>query len=148
MKESGQTMQDEGLKENGQIEEAIGLLQKEPTEEMLAHVLTVIRRRMKNGGQCIVSVEPSLGSSQMSLSVLKTADGASWWTAFTSFDEELKGASQIKSTFLADMDRMFEAALAVPEIQGIILNPWNRTLMLDKTLLRIIRPEGNTADPV
>ena len=31
------------------------------------------------------------------------------------------------------------AALQVPEIQGIILNPWNRTIQLDKTLLRIIK---------
>ena len=27
----------------------------------------------------------------------------------------------------------------VPEIEGIILNPWNRTIQLDKTLLRIIK---------
>lgn len=31
------------------------------------------------------------------------------------------------------------AALAVPEISGIILNPWNRTIQLDKTLIRIIK---------
>ena len=30
-------------------------------------------------------------------------------------------------------------ALAVPEISGIILNPWNRTIQLDKTLIRIIK---------
>lgn len=33
-------------------------------------------------------------------------------------------------------DRVF---LAVPEISGIILNPWNRTIQLDKTLIRIIK---------
>lgn len=36
---------DEGLQGNETIEEAILVLQQEPTEEMLAHTLTVIRRR-------------------------------------------------------------------------------------------------------
>ena len=59
--------------------------------------------------------------------------------AFTSFDEEMKGAEPVQSTFLVDMDKLFDAALAVPEISGIILNPWNRTIQLDKTLIRIIK---------
>ena len=45
----------------------------------------------------------------------------------------------VQSTFLVDMDKLFDAALAVPEISGIILNPWNRTIQLDKTLIRIIK---------
>jgi len=43
--------QDEGLKGNERIEDAIFALQKEATQEQLAHTLTVIRRRMKEGGQ-------------------------------------------------------------------------------------------------
>ena len=50
--------QDEGLKGNERIEDAIFALQKEATQEQLAHTLTVIRRRMKEGGQLIVAVEP------------------------------------------------------------------------------------------
>ena len=38
---------DEGLQGNETIEEAILVLQQEPTEEMLAHTLTVIRRRAR-----------------------------------------------------------------------------------------------------
>ena len=41
--------QDEGLRGNEKIEEAIFLLQKEPSQEQLAHTLTVIRRRMQEG---------------------------------------------------------------------------------------------------
>lgn len=37
---------DEGLRGNEQIEEAIAALQQEPSQEMLAHTLTCIRRRM------------------------------------------------------------------------------------------------------
>ena len=121
---------DKGLNGNEKIEQAVAALQQEPTQEQLAHTLTVIRRRIK---------EPNFGSEQMQLRAIRTADGASWWYAFTSFDEEMKGAEPVQSTFLVDMDKLFDAALAVPEISGIILNPWNRTIQLDKTLIRIIK---------
>lgn len=49
---------DEGLQGNDKIEKAIAGLQKETTQEMLAHTLTVIRRRMKDAGQLIIAVEP------------------------------------------------------------------------------------------
>ena len=111
------------------------------TQEQLAHTLTVIRRRMKEGGQLIVAVEPDPAQAQLKLQTVRTPDGKIWWSAFTSFEEELKGADQVKSTFLSEIGRMFEAALTVPEIAGIIINPWNRTIMLDKYLIRIIMPD-------
>ena len=116
--------QDETLQGNEKIEVAIQALQKEATQEQLAHTLTVIRRRMKDSGQVIVAVEPSIGTTQMNLKMIQTSD-----------------ADSVKSTFLVDIDKLFDAALTVPEIKGVILNPWNRTLMLDKGLIRIIKPE-------
>ena len=59
--------QDEGLKGNEKIEDAIAALQSNATEELLAHALTVIRRRMKEGGQLIVAVEPSVPVSYTQL---------------------------------------------------------------------------------
>ena len=47
---------DEGLQGNEKIETAIAALQQEASEEMLAHTLTVIRRRMKEGGQFFIAV--------------------------------------------------------------------------------------------
>ena len=129
---------DKGLNGNEKIEQAVAALQQEPTQEQLAHTLTVIRRRIKEHGQLVVAVEPNLGSEQMQLRAIRTADGASWWYAFTSFDEELKGSGSVMSTFLTDIRQLFEAALKTDEIKGVILNPWNRTLMLDKGLIRII----------
>ena len=126
--------QDEGLKGNEKIEEAIQALQQESTQEQLAHTLTVIRRRMRENGQLIVAVEPS------KLQAVQTSDGKTWWCAFTSFEEELKGADTMKSTFLSDIGKLFQTALTVPEIEGIIINPWNRTIMLDKKLIHIIMP--------
>lgn len=135
---------DEGLQGNERIEEAIALLQQHPTQELLAHALTVIRRRMQAGGQLVVAVESDLAGG-MRLGTLTTPEGGVWWYAFTSFEEQMKGAALVQSTFLAEMDRLFDQALTVPEIRGIILNPWNRTIQLDKTLLRILKPGAGAA---
>ena len=129
---------DKGLQGNEKIEEAIAGLQKETTQEMLAHALTVIRRRMKEGGQLIIAVEPPKGGDQIRLEAIKTDDGRNWWAAFTSFEEELKGGGSVMSTFLTDVERLFHSAIATDEIEGIIINPWNRTLMLNKQLLKIV----------
>lgn len=72
---------DKGLNGNEKIEQAVAALQQEPTQEQLAHTLTVIRRRIKEHGQLVVAVEPNLGSEQMQLRAIRTADGASWWYA-------------------------------------------------------------------
>lgn len=129
---------DKTLQGNEKIETAIAALQKEATEEMLAHVLTVIRRRMKEHAQLIISVEPPKGDGKINLQAIKTSDGKQWWSAFTSFDEELKGSNQIMSTFTADIDKIFYSAVQEPSIEGVIINPWNRTIMLNKTLINII----------
>lgn len=128
---------DEDLLGNEKIEEAIAGLQQSPTEELLAHALTVVRRRMRENGQVIIAVEPNAAADQMKLQAVKTSDGNSWWTVFTSFDEEMKGSGSVMSTFMTDIGKVLEAALSEEEIHGVIINPWNRTLMLDKTLIRI-----------
>ena len=138
-----ETLKDEGLQGNETIEEAILGLQKEPTPELLAHVLTVIRRRMKEGGQAILSVEPPSGDDQIRIGTVKSADGKVWWAAFTSFDEELKGTGSVKSTFLVSLEQLIHMASETKEISGVIFNPWNRTIMLDHTLLSIIIGEEN-----
>ena len=66
--------QDEGLKGNEKIEEAIQALQQESTQEQLAHTLTVIRRRMRENGQLIVAVEPSIGQEQLKLQAVQTSE--------------------------------------------------------------------------
>ena len=132
---------DEGLQGNEKIETAIAALQQEASEEMLAHTLTVIRRRMKEGGQFIIAVEPPTGGGQMQIQAVQTPDGNSWWAAFTSFEEELKGSGSVMSTFLTDMEQLFRMTLTADDIEGVILNPWNRTLMLDKRFLHIILGE-------
>lgn len=135
-------MNEEALQGNESIEEAVAALQQNATPELLAHALTAIRRRIREGGQFVVAVEPTAAATQMSLKTVQTPDGRAWWYAFTSFEEEMQGAEQVQSTFMADIGQLLETALTVPEIEGIILNPWRRTLMLDKTLIQIILPES------
>ena len=134
---------DEGLYGNEKIEEAIAALQQEPTQELLAHALTVVRRRMRENGQMIIAVEPGMSGEQMKLQAVQTADGNSWWAVFTSFEEELKGSGSVMSTFMTDIQKVLQAALSEGQISGVIINPWNRTLMLDKTLIRIILGENS-----
>ena len=129
---------DQGLQENEQIEQAIAALQQQPSQEILAQTLTVIRHRMQEGGQLILAVDAPMAGVDFKIQAVRTEDGQQWWAAFTGFDEELKGADAVKSTFLTDMKQLFTTALCTEGIQGVILNPWNRTLMLDKTLLTII----------
>ena len=114
---------DKGLQGNEKIEEAILALQQEPTEELLAHALTVVRRRMREQGQLIVAVEPPSADVQeavtqaagtaMRLQAVQTSDGKKWWSAFTGFEEELKGSGSVMSTFLTDMEQMAATGLEV-----------------------------------
>ena len=96
---------------------------------------------MKEEGQLILAVEPSV-AEELKIQAVKTADGKKWCSAFTSFEEELKGSDRVMSTFLTAIEPLFQSAVQVNEIEGIILNPWNRTIMLDKTLLRLILGES------
>ena len=138
MSDNKNVNQDKGLQGNEKIEQAIAALQQEATQEMLAHTLTVIRRRMREKGQFILSVEPPTGDNQLRIGTVKTGDGKVWWAAFTSFEEELKGSGSVMSTFLSDMEKLFTAALGTEGINGVIVNPWNRTLMMDKNLIQIV----------
>lgn len=128
---------DEALKGNEKIEEYIALLQKEPSQEMLAVTLTAIRRRMQENGQWIVALDPAMGEL-FQVQTLKTEDGKNWIMAFTGFEEELKGGNEVMSTFMADIGQLLTMAWKEPSVEGLILNPWNRTLMLDKTLISLI----------
>ena len=90
MSDNKNVNQDKGLQGNEKIEQAIAALQQEATQEMLAHTLTVIRRRMRENGQFILSVEPPTGDNQLRIGTVKTGDGKVWWAAFTSFEEEIE----------------------------------------------------------
>ena len=126
---------DEGLKGNEKIESYIAMLQKEPSQELLAVTLTSIRRRMQEGGQFIVPVDYRADGS-LQVQIMET-NGKKWLPAFSGFEEQMKGNTQVMSTFLASIDQLLGLALT-GDVEGLLLNPWNLTMKLDKNLIRII----------
>ena len=129
---------DQNLKGNKKIEESIWQLQKEPTQEMLAHALTVVRRRMKEDGHLIVAVDPAGAMDSLQIQTVQTGEGKLWFAAYTSFEEQMKGSNAVMSAFTAEIGKLFQMALQTEKIEGVILNPWNRTLMLNKNLIHIV----------
>ncbi|MDD6439676.1 MAG: SseB family protein [Lachnospiraceae bacterium] len=132
-------MTDQGLEGNEKIEEHIGMLKKEPSPEMLAVTLSTIRRRMKQGGQFVVAVSPEK-TQKLELRILEH-EGKRWLEAYTSFEEEMKGAQPVMSTFLSDIGQVLRMALQSDEVEGLALNPYHRAILLDKHLIRLILGE-------
>lgn len=145
------------LKGNEQIETAIEGLHQELSEEMLAHTLTVIRRRMKEGAHLIVSVgldantilsggvpltDPGEMNSQLSLKTIES-DGKKWFVAYTSFEEQMKGNEAVQSGFTAEIYKLFQMTLATDSVEGLIINPWNKTIQMDKNLIQITMGQNN-----
>ena len=92
---------------------------------------------MRENGQVVVAVEAVAKEQNLQLATVRTEDGRRWFAAFTSFEEEMKGGGAVKSTFLADIRQLFEVAREA-DVAGVILNPWNRRLALDQTLLAVV----------
>lgn len=130
---------DEELKGNEKIEEYIELLKSEPSNETLAALLTSIRRRMQEKGQFVVAVEAVLdGSLQVKAREIKGK--GKWFLAFTTFDQQLLGVGQdnVMSTFKADIKQLLEMALSSEGIEGIALNPWDKSFLLNRQMIEII----------
>lgn len=130
--------QDIRLAGNKKIEAAIRALQKETTDEMLAHTLTVIRKRAKENGHLIVSLDPSAGQEGLLMRVICTDDGKRWFAAYTGFEEQSKDSNGVMSAFTAEIGKLFQITLDADGIEGLILNPYHCTIMLSKQLIRII----------
>ncbi len=45
---------------------------------------------------------------------MQTPDGRALVVRLTSFEEEMRGAEQVQSTFMADIGKLLETALTVP----------------------------------
>lgn len=129
-------IKDENLKGNERIEEDIVELQKNPSDEMLAVALTSFRKRMNEGGHMVVAVDVAMGESYQVRTI--TLDNQKWMVAFTSFDEELKGSESVMSTFTAPIKQIFEMALGEEDLAGVMVNPWDKAIRLNKNLIHII----------
>ena len=122
---------------NQDLENYIGMLQREPSQDLLIVTLTSVRRTMQAGGQLIVPV--AMPEEQKGLEVpTMEVEGEKWLVAYTSFEEQLAGNERVMSTFLADYRQLLVTALKEEKVAGLLLNPWRSTLRLDKNLIRIV----------
>ncbi len=127
----------DNLQGNKLIEADIALFYKAQTEEHLAKVLSTIRSRRLDAGHFVIAVKPG-ENNQMDLRTITTPDGRKWFAAFTSFDEELKKSDPIVSGFTAEIGKLFETAMSSHQIAGIILNPWDKAIKLDKGTIELL----------
>lgn len=127
---------DKNLRGSKLIEDAIDVMYQDMTDENLAKVVYVLRDRIKDSGHLIVAVKPGMNSLEPR--TVKTPDGKSWFAAFTSFDEELKKKDDMVSGFTAEMTKLFGLALEADGIEGVIVNPWDKALKLNKELLELV----------
>lgn len=133
---------DKNLLGNKLIEDAISDMYKNMSDERLAKVLTTIRSRMMDGGHLVVAVKPS-ETEGLELRPVRLQDGTKWFAAFTSMDEEIKRQDTFISGFTAEISMLFNTALQVDEVSGIIINPWDKALKLDKQLIRLLGSDPN-----
>jgi len=145
---------------NELIEEAIDRFKRECTKENLELVINLLRFRMQNGGHFLIPVEnpnPPLvvdiehakvgdvliseEDSHFTLQRVLATDGSHYLAAFTSRREYEQGPpSSLISYF---MDAFLMGCLNAGEENGIILNPWGKSLTLTMDLIRIIAKAEN-----
>ena len=135
------TKTDKGLAGNGKLEEQIGMLQKEPSPEMLSVVLTTVRRRMKEHGEMIVPVEAD-PSGNLRVQIMQIKNGEKWLAVYTSFEEQMMGGQSVQSTFLSEIGQLLRMVLHENSVEGLLVNPWNRSLRLSRDLIRIVLGES------
>ena len=135
------TKTDKGLAGNGKLEEQIGMLQKEPSPEMLSVVLTTVRRRMKEHGEMIVPVEAD-PSGNLRVQIMQIKNGEKWLAVYTSFEEQMMGGQSVQSTFLSDIGQLLRMVFHENSVEGLLVNPWNRSLRLSRDLIRIVLGES------
>lgn len=128
---------DKNLLGNKLIEDAISDMYKHMSDERLAKVLSVIRDRMKDGGHLVVAVKPD-DANRLELRLISMQDGTKWFAAFTSMEEEIKRQTDFVSGFTADISQLFTMALQTDEVKGVMLNPWDKAIKLDKEVINLM----------
>lgn len=119
-------------------------------------VLEAIRAAMNNGDKLTIPIElPQSAIDTLNLSELKNGSilnfnedihfkmrtlelngGTSVFVAFTNQEEVMGGEDT--STITEDIELLLEKTLMSPEIEGIMLNPWNQSFYLPKSHIRNI----------
>lgn len=146
---------DDTLTGNVLIEDAIVRYYEASTQQNLIGVLDAILQRSRAGGHFLIPVIPpqamfdmidiehvKIGDTVTSqeemhfkLHHIQTKDGKMWLAAFTSDEEYRRGeAASIIDNFIGSM---LESCADMSD-EGIIINPWGRSFLLTKDLIKLI----------
>ena len=152
---TNRTMNDSYLDGNDVIEVAIDMFYQDSAKDNLVKLLEAIRNRMNNDGHFIIPVETPQAAVDMidlehikvgdvvtakedlhfRMRQLETKDGRQWLVAFTNQKEMKKGEStSVISNF---MDQFLDAVLDM-DVDGVVINPWDKFFLLDKALIQIV----------
>lgn len=129
---------DKNLQGNKLIEDSIAEMYQHKSDEQLAKVLSIIRTRMMDEGHFVVAVKPG-DEGNLEVRLISMPDGTKWFAAFTSMEEEIKRQTDYVSGFTAKISQLFDMALTSEEVEGVLLNPWDKAIRLDKEVIKIIR---------
>ena len=127
------------LEGNDQIEVDIDRFHTSSTKVNLVMLLDTIRERMHVDGHFLFPVARD-ENDNFTFRAIKDKDGKLWHVAFTSHSEYEKGEpSEIISNFI---DSTLKSSLDM-DIAGFVINPWGRSFMLSKDLIKmIIKADG------
>ena len=146
---------DDTLTGNVLIEDAIARYYEDSNRQNLIGVLDAILQRSRAGGHFLIPVIPpqamfdmidiehvKIGDTVTSqeemhfkLHHIQTNDGKMWLVAFTSDEEYRKGeAASVIDNFIGSM---LEGCADMSD-EGIIINPWGRSFLLTKDLIKLI----------
>lgn len=141
------------------IEEAIDAMYGSDdgiAHEAVVNVLEAIRSAINNGDRFIIPVEVpqpavdvitddgiKVGETvgipdglSVNIKTLRLKNGTDTFVAFTDYEKAMAGEGT--STITADIESYLEKALMNPDVEGITLNPWNRSCHLPKSYIRMI----------
>jgi hypothetical protein len=54
----------------------------------------------------------------------------------------MMGGLSVQSTFLSEIGQLFRMVLHENSVEGLLVNPWNRSLRLSRDLIRIVLGES------
>ncbi len=154
------TLLRKGWSENlRQIEEAINALYagaEEEKDSRTADVLEAIRQAIARKEQIFVPVDlpqPAMDAitageiqvgnlvdippdTRLHIRVLQLKNGPAAYAAFTSREENSKG--EASSAVTEDIACYLEKALLSPEVDGVVINPWDKSFFLSKSMIKLL----------
>ena len=142
---------------NEELAAAMKAAHQDGGQESFIKVLDLIARRIAEQGQFVLPVQMPQAAFDMlgdldkikAGDIVKAAedihmkpqtltgkDGKVWFAAFTDYNEAEKGeASSTVNQYIKDI---LKVALASEEKEGLIINPWEDPIFLDKDMLRMV----------